>query len=227
MEVPTAAEPLPSSTVVVLRDGARALEVLLLQRAPRRDGQSGPWVFPGGKVEPDDRGHEGDETPGARGAAVRETREEAGLELDPAALVPVSRWITPELSPKRFDTWFFAVHAVDDVPIRVDGREIVDHRWWSADDALQAHAARDIALAPPTFVTVHWLLGHAEASGALSSLARGPFLTFRPRICPTDGGVYMLYPGDAGYEQGDPGRDGARHRIWNGPAGFEYQRTRS
>ena len=48
------AAPKPSGTVVVLRDAEPGLEVLLLQRASR-DGGAGPWVFPGGKVEPADR----------------------------------------------------------------------------------------------------------------------------------------------------------------------------
>ena len=47
--------PHPSGTVVVLRD-APELELLLLQRSTR-DGQPGLWVFPGGKLEPDDGIH--------------------------------------------------------------------------------------------------------------------------------------------------------------------------
>ncbi|MGH0037357.1 MAG: NUDIX hydrolase [Myxococcota bacterium] len=216
--------PLPSSTVVVLRDGPSALEVLLLERAPRRDGSPGPWVFPGGKVEPGDARHAGDEAPGARHAAVRETREEAGLALAPDDLVPISRWITPEVSPRRFDTWFYAAVPEPEVEVRVDGREIVGHRWLDPRAALEAHAAGEVRLAPPTFVTVHWLRGHDRAERALHALGRAPFLTFRPRLCPGEDGVFMLYPGDAGYEVGDPGRPGARHRIVSGPGGFEYLR---
>jgi 8-oxo-dGTP pyrophosphatase MutT (NUDIX family) len=216
--------PLPSSTVVVLREGAASLEVLLLQRAARHDGGPGPWVFPGGKVEAADTPHHGDEAPGVRRAAVRETREEAGLVLAPEDLVPVSRWITPEISPRRFDTWFYAVGAPADARVRVDGREIVDHRWLDAESALAAHAEGTVRLAPPTFVTVHWLRGHRQVGEALEALSQPPFLTFRPRLCPAEDGVFMLYPGDAGYETGDPGLPGARHRIRSGPSGFEYVR---
>ena len=47
-------ELLPAATVVLLRDADRGPELLLLQRSPRK-GKPGPWVFPGGKVDPADR----------------------------------------------------------------------------------------------------------------------------------------------------------------------------
>jgi len=52
--------------------------VLLQRRAPNR-AMAGLWEFPGGKVEPG-------ELPEA--ALVRELREELGIEVDAAALVP-------------------------------------------------------------------------------------------------------------------------------------------
>ena len=43
--------PRPAATLVVLRDGAEGIEVLLSRRAERGDHNSGAWVFPGGIVE--------------------------------------------------------------------------------------------------------------------------------------------------------------------------------
>src|SRR5262249_527041 len=148
--------PLPSGTVVVLRDAAD-LEVLLLQRSAR-DGQPGLWVFPGGKVDAGDQRSGADPAHDARRAAVREAAEESGLALDPHELVSISRWITPELAPKRFDTWFFAAIAPVDAAVRVDGVEIAGHRWLAPAAALRAHHERALRLAPPTFVTVTWLV---------------------------------------------------------------------
>ena len=48
-------EPLPSATVVLIRDGEGALELLLLERRANPDGRRPPWVFPGGKIEAADR----------------------------------------------------------------------------------------------------------------------------------------------------------------------------
>ncbi|MDB5466213.1 MAG: hypothetical protein JWQ46_975, partial [Phenylobacterium sp.] len=44
---------------------------------------------------------------------------DAQLEL--AALTVFARWITPPLTPKRFDTWFYAVQAPDDQLAACDG----------------------------------------------------------------------------------------------------------
>lgn len=48
------ATPLPSATVVLLRDGAAGLEVFLLRRHAQSDVLGGAYVFPGGKVDADD-----------------------------------------------------------------------------------------------------------------------------------------------------------------------------
>jgi 8-oxo-dGTP pyrophosphatase MutT (NUDIX family) len=218
-------EPRPSATVVLLRDGAEGLELLLLQRAAK-DGKPGPWVFPGGKVEPDDveSGEPGSQESALR-AAVRETREEASLALEPGRLVAISRWITPELAPQRFDTWFFAgvVDAAHEVV--VCGSEMVAHRWVTPAAALAAQVTGELALAPPTFVTVSWLAKHQSAADAVRALAGAPFITFRPHIHRGADGVVMLYPGDAGYESNDPTAPGPRHRIVGLPGGWRYERS--
>lgn len=46
--------PRPAATIVVVRDGASSIEVLLSRRAERGDYASGAWVFPGGIVEAGD-----------------------------------------------------------------------------------------------------------------------------------------------------------------------------
>jgi 8-oxo-dGTP pyrophosphatase MutT (NUDIX family) len=218
-------EPKPSATVVVVRDARVGLELLLLQRSPRRDGRPGPWVFPGGKIEPQDTAHPGDEVDIARRAAVRETAEEAGLALPASELVTISRWITPEIAPRRFDTWFFLGAARPDEAVRVDGSEICDHRWLSARDALDAHFADAMTLAPPTFVTVTWLERYARTDEAIAHLGAGPIVTFRPKILRMDSGACILYPGDAGYDSGDMHQPGPRHRLWSlPPEGYRYER---
>jgi 8-oxo-dGTP pyrophosphatase MutT (NUDIX family) len=206
-------EPKPSATVVVLRDGEVLPELLLLQRAPSK-GKPGPWVFPGGRVEPHDVvGGAPRSLESARLAAVRETEEEAGLALEGGDLVAISRWITPDIAPKRFDTWFFLGTHASDRPVRVDGGEIVDHRWLGAEAALAAHEEGTIRLAPPTFVTVTWLLEFERAADAIATLPAREFVTFEPRICRGEAGAVMLYPGDAGYETSDPAVPGSRHRV--------------
>lgn len=95
---PAAARPVRNAaTLIVLRDGARGLEVLMLRRAEKANDQnSGASVFPGGVIDAHDRGLHGhcsgmdDKTASERlavteggldyyAAAIRECFEEAGL----------------------------------------------------------------------------------------------------------------------------------------------------
>ena len=219
-------EPHPSATVVLVRDEGGQLELLLLERRPRKAGaKPGPWVFPGGKVDEVDRNADADDELGrARLAAVREVAEETGLDVEKDQLIPISRWITPKVSPRRFDTWFFITRAPEEQAVQVDGDEIAHHRWLTAQQALDAHHAGSMPLAPPTFVTTTWVKEQKTASEAIERLGNASFLTFRPKICSLPEGTAMLYPGDAGYEESDPNRAGPRHRLWALEQGYRYER---
>ena len=218
--------PIPSATVVLVRDGDDGIELLLLQRASR-DGKPGAWVFPGGKVDPEDVvGGDPGSTESARNAAVRETREESALAIEGGALALLSRWVTPEVSPKRFDTWFFLSSVADEAAVQVDGEEMVTHRWLTPAAALAAQREREMQLPPPTFVTITWLAEFDAAAAAVAELPRREFVTFRPQICRLPDGAVMLYPGDAGYEARDPEIAGARHRVWADSAWrYRYERS--
>ena len=65
-----------AAVAAVFRSGAGGTELLLIQRS-HRDGDpwSGQMAFPGGRTDPTD--------PTPESTAVRETREEIGLELHP------------------------------------------------------------------------------------------------------------------------------------------------
>lgn len=222
----TPSEAKPSGTVVAVRDASAGLEVLLLQRAvrPGQDGKA-PWVFPGGKVDPADHERGGGEPEhAARHAAVREAEEEAGLLLRADSLVTISRWITPKVRAKRFDTWFFLAAVGGDAAVQVDGQEIGDHRWLRPHDALAHYESGELSLAPPTFVTVTWLVDHPDAATATRALGEAETLTFEPQIHVIEGGACILYPGDAGYENGTIQHDGPKHRLWSDGKRFRYER---
>lgn len=224
----TPQKPKPSGTVVAVRDASAGLEVLLLQRAvrPGQDGKA-PWVFPGGKVDPADLervGPDPDPEHAARHAAVREAHEEAGLILAADSLVTISRWITPRVRAKRFDTWFFLAAVEGDTDVRVDGEEIGDHRWLPPEEAIGRYQAGELSLAPPTFVTVSWLVDHGDAATARQQLGNADLITFEPKIHPIDGGACILYPGDAGYDDGTLEHGGPKHRLWSDGKTFRYER---
>jgi len=126
---------------------------------------AGVWVFPGGAVD----AAEGEGEAAHRRAAVRELREEAGIALpDPDALVRFSRWITPPEITIRFDTHFFLAELTDEQPVRVDGDEIVDHRWATPAEALRAWEDGEMRLVFPTIKTLQQL----GAFGSVAELLR-------------------------------------------------------
>jgi 8-oxo-dGTP pyrophosphatase MutT (NUDIX family) len=215
-------EPAPAATVVLLRDLAGALEVLLLRRNSQLAFHGGAWVFPGGRIDPQDAGAGGDEG-AARRAAAREAREEAGLEVDPEALLQISHWTTPEGLPKRFATWFFLA-AADTTQVRVDGHEIHAHAWLSPESALEARRAGEIELPPPTFVTLSTLVGKRSVADAVEAARAAAPLSYLPRVVRVEGGACSLYPADAGWELRDPTRAGPRHRLWMLESGWRYER---
>ena len=218
--------PQPAASVVLLRDSAAGPEVLYLRRSPDLKFMGGYWVFPGGRIDPDDHLPEGgsDELAAARRAAAREACEEAGVEVDPADLHPMCEWTTPATSPIRFATWFFAA-AADPDAIRVDGVEIHDHRWWRPPDALRAHRDRRIQFANPTFALSTRLAGHATVTDALAAVDTWPRERLLGRLHPVDGGRVALYAEDCGYETGNIDCAGPRHRIWMLDGRWRYERN--
>lgn len=188
--------PRPAATVIVLRGGASKLEVLLVKRNPEARFMGGAWVFPGGAVNRGD-GH-GDEA--LRAAAVREVQEEAGIRIgSPRELVPFSRWITPAEVKIRFDTWFYLARLPDGAEPTVDGREVVDARWYAPRRALEAARAGELLLVFPTIKHLEQLGGFSSAQ-ALIEHARGREIRpVQPRVIVSGETARIVLPGEAGY----------------------------
>ncbi len=215
----------PSATIVVVRDADRELEVLLVRRSKKLNFHGGAWVFPGGRIDPEDHTANADDlASAARRAAVRELREEAGLDLDTHHLHPISRWITPDFMPKRFDTWFFIAPARDH-DVVVDGGEIREYRWLRPTAALDEQRRGAIELPPPTFVTLSELARARNVAGAIETMRADQPRPYTPIVCNIDGGACSLYEGDAGYDERNPQADGPRHRLWLLESGWRYERS--
>ena len=213
-------QPIPAATAVLVRDGADGLETLMLRRNSR-GAFGGMWVFPGGRIDPED----GEGEDGARRAAARETLEEASLVIDPTSLVPFAHWTPPPIAPKRFATWFFLTSAPTGV-VAVDGQEIHEHVWVRPDEAMRRRDAGEIELAPPTFVTLHQLAESDNVADALVAAGSGPVEYFSTRIVrgPT-GDLVAVWHGDVAYEGDELDVEGARHRLVMLPESWTYTRA--
>lgn len=187
--------PRPSASLLLLRGGDAALEVLLVRRTPKARFMGGFWVFPGGAVEPGDRAGT-DEDGAHRAAAVRELAEEAAIEgVDPGSLVGFSRWVTPETSGIRFDTRFYLGAAPDGAQPHVDGEECVDAGWFAPGAALDAYDRGDLPLVLPTLKHFEAILEFADAAQLLATSRNRNLDPIRPQVI--DGRIVL--PGEPGY----------------------------
>ncbi|HEU4703223.1 MAG TPA: NUDIX hydrolase [Conexibacter sp.] len=186
-----------AASVIVLRGGAEALEVLLVQRNPASRFMGGAWVFPGGAVDASD----GEGEAALRVAGVREVAEEAGIAIaDPDSLVPYSRWITPKVVTIRFDTWFFLSPVPYETEPRIDGGECVAWRWSTPQAALDAYAAERLQLVFPTIKHLEQLAGFPHADALLAHARERRVEPVEPRVVLEGEVARVLLPGDPGYE---------------------------
>jgi 8-oxo-dGTP pyrophosphatase MutT (NUDIX family) len=215
----------PAATVVILRDGADGLEVLLLRKNKGLGFAAGMWVFPGGRVDPEDVEAGGDELGAARHAAIREAAEEAALVVDPDHLVALSHWTPPTVEVKRYATWFFLAEATGE-QVSVDGGEIVDHEWLSPTEALARHAAGEATMLPPTWVTLSFVARHATVADALAvAAAREPDIHITKILSSPEGETVAMWEGDAGYDGEDLSLEGGRHRLSISALPWRYERS--
>lgn len=165
----TPVTPRMAAAVIVVRDGADGLEVLVGQRTTKARFMGGFWVFPGGRVEPTD----GDGEAAWPVAAAREVREEVGISVPVEQLRAYDRWVTPEALPKRFDTVFFLAPAPDGAEAVIDGEEIVDSRWATPTVLLRDVEAGTAVLAFPTMRQLEDLARHASVAEAVGAAPTG------------------------------------------------------
>jgi len=166
----------PAATVILIRDISSGIEILLLKRSSRLDFHGGHWVFPGGRIDPLDYQKakpKDDIIAAARVAAVRETYEEAGLQIHEEELILMSRWTTPPGYPKRFKTWFFLCPAPSG-NVTIDNQEMTNSKWFSPQFALDANNQGSIHLPGPTFYTIQSLLPFSNSADALQYFASQP-----------------------------------------------------
>jgi 8-oxo-dGTP pyrophosphatase MutT (NUDIX family) len=134
-------------------------------------------------------------------ASLGEVLGRRGLLLRADLLTPWARWITPEASPRRFDTWFFAAAlppgqtataAPEGFGDHADPGESESGTWLAPAAAQVAAQAGEITLLPPTAVTLGELAGHHDVAGIM---ARRPVITPRlPKVIVEGGRARLAMP---------------------------------
>jgi len=118
-----------------------------------------------------------------------------GLVLRADLLTPWARWITPEISPRRFDTWFFAAALPSGqlAGLAAAGPgESESGTWWRPSAALEAARAGQITLLPPTAVTLAELAAFQDVAGILAE--RRMITPLMPTVVVEDERTWLAMP---------------------------------
>jgi ADP-ribose pyrophosphatase YjhB (NUDIX family) len=164
--------------------------------APRTPDQAAAIL--GGNVSPP-------EAAALHHAALRELREEIGLDLDgPASLVPIARWTTPAFMHRRFATWFFVADLPSDVELVFEADEVAGHAWLTPSRAFEERLAGSIEMWVPTTSVLERLLETGASSAAQVAARLGIGRDAPPRIVDERDDVVRLAFGVAGALPGRP-----------------------
>lgn len=123
---------------------------------------------------------------------------EEDLVLDLGLLVYLSRWVTPVMEKRRFDTCFFLARAPEHQVARHDAVETTDQRWITAAEALERAQGEDFVLFPPTLHTLRELAGYSAVDAWLDHAGGQQRIPrIQPHIELLDGGGWRaLLPDD-------------------------------
>src|SRR3546814_7100455 len=83
--------------------------------------------------------------------------------------------------PKRFDTFFYVVHAPANQVAACDGHETVDAEWIAPRDVLRLAGSGERTVIFPTRMNVQLLSEASDASDCLRRAEERPLVTVLPR----------------------------------------------
>jgi len=104
------------------------------------------------------------------------------LTLRTDQLVPLSRWVTPPILPRRFDARFFAAMLPAGARVSFEGDEVAGHAWLTPDAALGSMAAGALAMWIPTSATLQHLRVVSTLDEIRERLAPGTLVEPRAEV---------------------------------------------
>ncbi len=123
-----------------------------------------------------------------------------GLKLAVGRLAYFAHWITPEISPIRFDARFFLAAAPLCQEALHDHVETTDHVWISPAEALERSRRGDFAMLPPTFMNLMSIERFASVEEAMASASGKEVTAVAPQVVEENGRLRLVLPGDPDYQ---------------------------
>lgn len=142
----------------------------------------------------------------AGAVSIAEILREHRLALRADLLLPVSNWITPEISPRRYDTRFFIAVLPEGQHADGDTSEADKCTWLAPSAALREFQRGESMLMPPTWSELTRLvsLRSTRDVAALRGDMMGPLPVILPIMEKYDGAMRPVFPGCAAYYEQHP-----------------------
>lgn len=119
-----------------------------------------------------------------------------GRGLDTSRLEGLSRWVTPVIEPKRFDTRFYLLEMPEDQVGEHDNHETTRSLWSSPADILARWERGEVLLAPPTSWTISLFVGAESVESAFEIARSQPLGRIEPIVTNDEGEPVVVLPGD-------------------------------
>jgi len=197
--------PRPASTLVLIRDGDAGVETFLMRRPLTMKFAPGMSVYPGGALDETDFAdaiaealdQELAQANAVRASAterefrallacaIRETREEAGVEfVDASDVVLIDHWVTPEHESRRFDVRFFVARIPEGQTADVASDEADHAEWIRPTEALDRYSRDELPMLRPTLEMLRFLAMFDTTAEAIDAALTRGVVARMPRATP-------------------------------------------
>ena len=127
--------------------------------------------------------------------------QKEGLALATDRLTYFAHWITPEVMPRRFDTFFFIAAAPEEQQAAHDQLETTAGVWINPAAALEQYEQGRFPLVFATIRQLDDLSAITSVVAAQQRFQQQEIPVIRPRAALQNGEVVIRLPGEAGYEE--------------------------
>jgi len=152
----------------------------------------------------------------ARGDSFASVLELLGAKLDTDLLAPWTRWVTPAVSPKRFDARFFLAAAPVEQLARHDDYETTESVWIEPLEALEHVQRGEMMIAPATYKCLAVLATYRTVAEAFAAARAAPPRAWCPVVRTEDGRRLVILSDDPDHPDRFPRMAGPTRMVFDG-----------
>ena len=133
-------------------------------------------------------------------ASMKDLASNEHLTLACDLLVPFAHWITPSISPKRYDTWFYLTKAPEGQLGSHDNSETVASLWINPDQALAGAENKIYNIVFATRMNLRKLGKSDNLKLAMNLAQANKVITVEPEVINENNNITFRIPQEAGYD---------------------------